>query len=113
MPDEGCSAEEIPMSGECGPYLQMGKLAQQLANHFQKDPNLALESLLAHFMDEVDVNLAADTFDHAGFIRRIQSPLKTAADATDKPRRKGFLLALVDALHSRMEEVQAEKSSSI
>jgi hypothetical protein len=84
----------------------MGKLAQQLAIHFQKDPNLVLEPLLNHFMEEVDVNLAADTFDHAGFIRRIKSPLKLAADVADKPRRKEFLLALVDALHSRMEEIQ-------
>jgi hypothetical protein len=91
----------------------MGKLAQQLANHFQKDPNLALEPLLAHFMEEVDVNVAADTFDHAGFIQRIQSPLKMAADATDKPRRKQFLLALVDALHSRVEEVQGNVTAAV
>ncbi|TDK39828.1 hypothetical protein E2F50_06365 [Rhizobium deserti] len=101
------------MSSECGPYLQMGKLAQQLANHFQKDPNLALEPLLAHFMEEVEVNLAADTFDHAGFIQRIQNPLKIAANATGKPRRKQFLLAMVDALNGRMEEVQGGQELNV
>lgn len=93
------------MSGEYGPYVQMGKLAQQLAILFQKDMNLAMGPLLAHFMEEVEVNVAADAFDHEGFLRRIQSPLKIAADVADNPRRKEFLLALVESLASRMNKV--------
>jgi hypothetical protein len=96
--------EEIGMSAVYGPYVEMGKIAQQMAAHFQKDPNLAMEPLLAHFMDEVKVNIAADTFDHAGFMKRLQVPLQNAADATDNSRRKEFLQALVDALRERMDQ---------
>jgi hypothetical protein len=92
------------MTAEYGPYQQMGKLAQQMAAHFEKDKNLALEPLASHFMEEVEVNLAADAFDHQGFMRRVQGPLRSAADVATNPRRKEFLLALVDALRVRMDQ---------
>jgi hypothetical protein len=92
------------MSTVYGPYVQMGKLAQQMAAHFEKDKNLALEPLASHFMEEVEVNLAADAFDHQGFMRRVQGPLRSAADVATNPRRKEFLLALVDALRVRMDQ---------
>ena len=39
------------MSAKLGPYMQMGKLAQQMATHFQNDKNLALatEQLVHRF----------------------------------------------------------------
>jgi hypothetical protein len=96
--------EETAMTAEYGPYVQMGKLAQQMAVHCEKDKNLSLEPLLAHFLEEVEVNLAADSFDHEGFLRRVQGSLKSAADVAADPRQKEFLLALVDALRVRINQ---------
>ncbi len=86
------------MSAECGPYVQMGKLAQQMANQYGKDPNLALEPLLAHFIDEVEVNVAADRFDHLGFMTRIRSAVAQAAAKATEGRVQSFLQAVVQAL---------------
>lgn len=90
------------MSTEFGPYVQMRKLAQQIAIHYQKDPDLALSPLLAHFMDEVEVNVASDRFDHAGFMERIRGPLTLDAEVTLDHRRKEFLKAVADALEERI-----------
>ena len=64
------------MSAEYGPYVQMCTLAQQMAVQYQKDSNLALAPFLKHFMDEVEVNVAADRFDHLGFMEKIRDPVE-------------------------------------
>jgi hypothetical protein len=56
-------------------------------------------------MDEVEVNVAADSFNHSGFMNNIRGPLKVTADATTDERRKAFLQAVVDALQERMQRV--------
>ena len=93
------------MSAELGPYVQMGKLAQQMAIHYEKDENLSLETHLAHFLDEVEVNVASDKFDHEGFVSRICASLKMAAEKTANARRREFLQALVDKLQSRLQQL--------
>jgi hypothetical protein len=90
------------MSTEFGPYVQMRKLAQQMAIQYQKDTNLALEPLLAHFMEEVEVNVASDQYDHAGFMKRIREPLNLDSEMTLDPRRKEFLHAVADSLQERI-----------
>lgn len=67
-PDEGDR-----MINEYGPYVQMGTLAEQMATRYRMDPNLALEPHLLHYMEEVEVNIAADSFDHVGFMDKIRS----------------------------------------
>jgi hypothetical protein len=91
------------MSRELGPYVQMGRLAEQMAARYQMDPHLDLEPLVAHFMEEVDVNVASDKFDHSGFMKNIRGPLESAASAASHPRRKEFLRSVVDALTDRLE----------
>ncbi|TWF54814.1 hypothetical protein [Neorhizobium alkalisoli] len=91
------------MSVEFGPYIQMRKLAQQMAIQYQKDAKLALAPLLAHFMDEVEVNVASDQYDHAGFMERMRAPLQLDAEVTLDPRRKEFLQAVADALQDRIK----------
>lgn len=91
------------MSVEFGPYVQMRKLAQQMAIQYQKDKNLVLEPLLAHFMDEVEVNVASDKYDHAGFMEKIREPLTHDAIVTLDDRRKEFLQAVAEALRERIE----------
>ena len=63
------------MIDEYGPYVQMSTLGEQMAACYQTDANLALEPHLAHYMDEVEVNIAADSFNHVGFLNRISSRL--------------------------------------
>lgn len=94
------------MSAEFGPYVQMRKLAQQMAIQYQKDANLALAPLLAHFMDEVEVNVASDRYDHVGFMERIRTPLNLDAEMTLDQRRKEFLHAVADALQERIQQEQ-------
>ncbi len=48
------------MIDEYGPYVQMSTLGERMAACYQTDNNLALEPHLAHYMDEVEVNIAAD-----------------------------------------------------
>lgn len=91
------------MTAEFGPYIQMRKLAQQMAIQYQKDPAIDLAPLLAHFMDEVEVNVASDRFDHSGFMEKIRGPLKLDAEVTLDHRRKEFLKAVADALQERIE----------
>ncbi|SFB33209.1 hypothetical protein SAMN03159496_02994 [Rhizobium sp. NFR07] len=92
------------MSATFGPYVQMRKLAQQMAIQYQKDTNLALAPLLAHFMDEVEVNVASDQYDHSGFMERIRGPLNLDAEMTLDHRRKEFLHAVADALQERIQQ---------
>lgn len=91
------------MSAKLGPYVQMVKLAREMALRYDKDKNLALEPLLAHYLDEVDVNIASDAFDHRGFMETIRDDLRpgdaTAADC----RRTAFLQAAADGLDARVE----------
>jgi len=91
------------MTAEFGPYIQMRKLAQQMAIQYQKDTGLALQPLLAHFMDEVEVNVASDRFDHSGFMERIRAPLELDAEVTLDDRRKEFLKGVADALQKRIQ----------
>jgi len=49
--------------------------------------------------------VAADSFNHSGFMNNIRGPLKVTADATTDERRKAFLQAVVDALQERMQRV--------
>lgn len=91
------------MTAEFGPYVQMRALAEHMAARYQMDPNLALEPHLSHYMDEVEVNIAADTFDHLGFMNKIRGSLKLTAEVTSDPRRKEFLQAVVDALQERVQ----------
>ncbi len=90
------------MSAEFGPYIQMCTLAQQMAAQYQKDANLALAPFLKHFMDEVEVNVAADAFNHLGFMEKIRDPVELGAENTSDPRRKEFLQALAAALDERI-----------
>jgi hypothetical protein len=97
------------MNSEYGPYIQIGRLAEQMANQYHKDEGLELNPLVAHFMDEVEVNVAADSFDHTGFLIKVRAPLRTAASASQKPRRKEFLTAVVEALTTRAQISPATK----
>ncbi|EUB95567.1 hypothetical protein PMI07_002055 [Rhizobium sp. CF080] len=92
------------MTAEFGPYIQMRKLAQQMAIQYQKDPDIDLTPLLAHFMDEVEVNVASDRFDHSGFMEKIRGPLKIDAEVTLDHRRKEFLKAVAEALQERIHQ---------
>ncbi len=100
------------MSAEFGPYVQMRKLAQQMAIQYQKDTNLSLTPLLAHFMDEVEVNVASDEYDHSGFMEKIREPLKVDAEMTLDDRRREFLSAVAEALHTRIESHSQAKALS-
>lgn len=91
------------MINEYGPYVQMGTLAEQMATRYQKDPNLALEPHLSHYMDEVEVNIAADTFDHIGFMTKIHDRLETTLAKTVDTRSREFLHAVVVALQARID----------
>lgn len=94
------------MSDKYGPYVQMGILAERMAAHFQMDTNLVLEAHLAHYMDEVEVNIAAHSFDHVGFMERIRDRLETALQATSELRRSEFLQAAVARLRDRIDRHQ-------
>lgn len=91
------------MRHEFGPYVQMGTLAEQMATHYQMDANLEFEPHLAHYMDEVEVNIKADSFDHVGFMTRIADRLKATLEVVSDPRRREFLSAVVVALQHRVE----------
>lgn len=70
------------MIDEYGPYVQMSTLGEQMAACYQTDANLLLEPHLAHYMDEVEVNIAADSFNHVGFLNNITSRLQVTLTAT-------------------------------
>ncbi|QRM55235.1 hypothetical protein [Sinorhizobium sp. BG8] len=92
------------MGAELGPHVQMRTLAERMATGYQMDTKLDLEPLVAHYMEEVEVNIASDRFDHSGFMSNIRGPLKIVATETSNPRRKEFLQAVVDALQSRLQQ---------
>lgn len=87
------------MSTALGPYVQMVKLAQQMALMYQADRNLDLGSLVAHYAEEVEVNVRSDVFDHLGFIDRIRDELSREAGFVGDSRRSEYLKAVVTALH--------------
>jgi hypothetical protein len=91
------------MIDQYGPHVQMGTLAEQMAARYQKDTNLDLESHLAHYMEEVEVNIKADGFDHIGFMNKISGRLTTTLAGTIDPRRRDFLQAVVIALQDRVD----------
>lgn len=91
------------MIDEYGPYTQMATLAEQMASHYQTDANLELDSHLAHYMDEVEINICAHRFDHLGFMEKIRERLTTTLEKTTAPRCREFLLAVVVALQERID----------
>ena len=91
------------MRHEFGPYVQMGTLAEQMATHYQMDVNLEFEPHLAHYMDEVEVNIKADRFDHVGFMSKICDRLNATLETATQPRRREFLSAVVTALKGRID----------
>ncbi len=91
------------MSDEYGPYTQMGTLAEQMASHYQTDENLELGPHLSHYMDEVEVNISANCFDHVGFMEKISLRLMATLQKTEAPRRREFLLSVVAALQERID----------
>ena len=86
------------MSAAFGPYVQMVKLAQQMAVMYQADGNLDLEPLVSHYVDEVKVNVRSDAFDHQGFIDRIREALSAEATRAGDSRRGIYLRSVVEAL---------------
>jgi hypothetical protein len=93
------------MTTELGPHVQMATLAERMATCYQKDANLALKPLLAHYMDEVEINIASDRFNHLGFINRIRTSLALAA-ASAAARRSEFLHAVIVALEKREQSLE-------
>jgi len=96
------------MSAKLGPYVQMVKLAREMALRYEKDTNLALRPLLAHYLDEVDVNIASDTFDHLGFVANIRDQIQPGNSAADDDRRTAFLRAAAEALDALAQRHEVE-----
>lgn len=97
------------MSQNFGPFVQMGKLAQYMAQSYQMDCQLALQPLLAHFMEEVEVNIASDRFDHADFMNKLRRPLEIAAESASDPRRKAFLQGVANCVLERVEQTGSSR----
>ena len=93
------------MTMELGPHVQMATLAERMATCYQPDVNLALKPLLAHYMDEVEINIASDRFNHLGFINRIRTSLALAAPSA-AARRSEFLHAVIVALEKRERSLE-------
>ncbi|MEB2846967.1 hypothetical protein GAO09_16390 [Rhizobiales bacterium RZME27] len=91
------------MSAKLGPYVQMVKLGREMALRYEKDRNLALQPLISHYLDEVEVNIASDAFDHRGFMENIRDDLRPRTPAIADCRRTAFLQAATDALDARVE----------
>lgn len=89
------------MSAKFGPHVQMVKLAREMALRYEKDKNLALEPLLAHYLDEVEINIASDTFDHLGFMTKIRDDLQPGTHGSADGRQSAFLQAAAEALDER------------
>jgi len=96
------------MIDEFGPYVQMATLGEQMANRYQMDENLELGPHLAHYMEEVEVNISADRFNHVGFMEKILGRLKSIPDAADERRRQEFLQAVSVALQERIDRSSLE-----
>ena len=54
-------------------------------------------------MEEVEINVASDRFDHSGFMEKIREPLTHDAEMTLDDRRKEFLNAVAHALQERIQ----------
>lgn len=91
------------MTHRFGPHVQMSVLAEQMAAMYQMDANLELAPHLSHYMEEVEVNIAADTFDHVGFMTKIRERLETTLIAATQPRRRDFLQAILTSLQTRID----------
>lgn len=91
------------MSETYGPHAQMATLAERMAAHYQTDSNLELGPHLSHYMQEVEVNIAAHSFDHVGFMNKIHDRLEKTLVATSNPRRHEFLQAVIGALRGRID----------
>ena len=87
------------MSTSLGPCVQMIKLAQTMALVCQADGNLDLGLLVAHYIDEVEVNVRSDAFDHLGFVESIRAALVTEASLAGDGRRGDYLRAAAEALN--------------
>lgn len=87
------------MTASLGPYVQMIKLAQTMASVCQADRNLDLTLLVSHYLEEVEVNIRSDAFDHLGFVGRIRDALVGEAAISGDGRRGDYLRAVVEALH--------------
>ncbi|MEJ8310228.1 hypothetical protein [Agrobacterium larrymoorei] len=96
------------MIDEFGPYAQMATLGEQMANRYQMDENLELEPHLAHYMEEVEVNIAADSFNHVGFMEKILARLKSSPMVVHETRRQEFLGAVAVALQERIDHASRE-----
>ncbi|MGF9562322.1 hypothetical protein [Neorhizobium sp. JUb45] len=96
------------MSAKLGPHVQMVKLAREMALRYQKDKNLSLEPFLSHYLDEVDVNIASDTFDHLGFMESIRDEIQPGPQVAADDRRTAFLRAAAEALDARAERHELE-----
>ncbi len=96
------------MSERLGPFMQMGILAERMASVYQMDRNLELGPHLSHYMDEVDVNIAADRFDHIGFMTRIRDRVEAGLTRAGEPRQRDFLQAVSEALVRRIEHHAAD-----
>ncbi|NTJ42440.1 hypothetical protein G6L28_07485 [Agrobacterium larrymoorei] len=90
------------MNDRCGPYVQMGILAERMAAMYQMDKNLELAPHLLHYMDEVDVNIASDSFDHVGFMTKIRDRVESGVLKATESRRRDFLRAVSGALMERI-----------
>lgn len=91
------------MTENYGPYRQMGILAERMAAHYKTDPNLELGPHLAHYMEEIAVNIAAHRFDHVGFMKKIDERLRVTLATTSDARYVEFLDAVAAALQARIE----------
>ncbi len=85
-----------------GPYIQVSKLAKQLAVKYEADTGLKLQPLVAHFMEEVEVNAASATFDITDYLERIKLDLESASFVAVDDRQIEFLEAVIGALEGRL-----------
>lgn len=91
------------MTNRFGPHVQMGILAERMAAMYEMDKNLELGSHLSHYMNEVEVNIAADSFDHIGFMTKIRERVESDVHQAVESRRHDFLQAVSSALLERIE----------
>ncbi|XUY28398.1 hypothetical protein RMR21_014845 [Agrobacterium sp. rho-8.1] len=91
------------MSEKYGPHVLMGTLAERMAAHYQTDANLELGPHLAHYMEEVEINIAAHSFDHVGFMSKIHDRLEKTLLVPSGVRRDAFLQAVVASLRDRID----------
>jgi hypothetical protein len=93
------------MGNDLGPHHQMVTLAQQSATKYEMGDSDTLDALIATVMDEIEPYLAFDTIDHSGFLNKIRGPLVMSLGATPEGRRREYLSALTETLHSRLTQL--------